>query len=149
MAFFKGQETYSIDNKGRVNIPVKMRKSISPEANDTFAITRGLDKCITAYPIDEWKRYEEKFADLNQYDEKNRYFLRMLLMWSEEVSLDAQQRISLSRKLMDFAGIDGKVMIVGMGDHIEFWNPDEFELYLTRYDDSYEKVAEQVFSGRL
>jgi len=120
MAFFKGQETYSIDNKGRVNIPAKMRKSLSPEANDTFAITRGLDRCITAYPIDEWKKYEEKFANLNQYDEKNRYFLRMLLMWSEEVTLDAQQRISLPRKLLEFAGIESKVMIVGMGATLNF-----------------------------
>ncbi|HOK14633.1 MAG TPA: division/cell wall cluster transcriptional repressor MraZ [Candidatus Kapabacteria bacterium] len=149
MAFFKGQETYSIDNKGRVNIPAKMRKSLSPEANDTFAITRGLDRCITAYPIDEWKKYEEKFANLNQYDEKNRYFLRMLLMWSEEVTLDAQQRISLPRKLLEFAGIESKVMIVGMGDHIEFWNPDEFENYLNRFNEPYEKVAEQVFSDSM
>jgi len=146
MAFFKGQETYSIDNKGRVNIPAKMRKSLSPEANDTFAITRGLDKCITAYPIDEWKKYEEKFANLNQYDEKNRYFLRMLLMWSEEVALDAQQRITLPRKLLEFAGIESKVMIVGMGDHIEFWNPDEFENYLNKFNEPYEKGGEQVFS---
>ncbi|MCX8055722.1 MAG: division/cell wall cluster transcriptional repressor MraZ [Ignavibacteria bacterium] len=149
MAFFKGQETYSIDNKGRVNIPAKMRKSLSPEANDTFAITRGLDKCITAYPIDEWKKYEEKFANLNQYDEKNRYFLRMLLMWSEEVALDAQQRITLPRKLLEFAGIESKVMIVGMGDHIEFWNPDEFENYLNKFNEPYEKVAEQVFSDSM
>jgi MraZ protein len=149
MAFFKGQEVYSIDSKGRVNIPSKMRKSLSPEANDTFAITRGLDKCITAYPIDEWKKYEEKFSNLNQYDEKNRYFLRMLLMWSEEVTLDAQQRITLPRKLLEFAGIDGKVMIVGMGDHIEFWNPDEFENYLNKFNEPYEKVAEKVFSENL
>lgn len=146
MAFFKGQEVYSIDSKGRVNIPAKMRKSISPEANDTFAITRGLDRCITAYPIDEWKKYEEKFAHLNQYDEKNRYFLRMLLMWSEEVTLDAQQRITLPRKLLEFAGIESKVMIVGMGDHIEFWNPEEFDKYLNKFDEPYEKVAEKVFS---
>jgi len=146
MAFFKGQETYSIDAKGRVNIPAKMRKSLSPEANDTFAITRGLDKCITAYPIDEWKKYEEKFSNLNQYDEKNRYFLRMLLMWSEETLLDGQQRITLPRKLLEFAGIEGKVMIVGMGDHIEFWDPSEFENYLNKHSEPYEKVAEQVFS---
>lgn len=146
MAFFKGQETYSLDSKGRVSLPVKMRKSLSPEANDTFAITRGLDKCITAYPIDEWRRYEEKFANLNQYDEKNRYFLRMLLMWSEEVALDGNQRISLPKKLLEFAGIESKVMIVGMGDHIEFWNPEEFDNYLTKYEEPYEKVAEQVFA---
>lgn len=144
MAFFKGQETYSIDNKGRVNIPSKMRKSIAPEANDTFTVTRGQEDCIVAYPLDEWKKYEDKFIELNQYDSKNRFFLRKLLMWSEEVALDGQQRITLPKKLLDFAGIEGKVVIVGMVDHVEFWNPDKFEEYLNRFDESYEDVAATV-----
>lgn len=144
MAFFKGQESYSIDAKGRVNIPAKMRKSVSPDANDTFAVTRGVDKCIVAYPLDEWKNYESKFEQLNQYDSQNRYFLRTLLMWSEEVSLDAQQRIALPKKLLEFAGIEGKVKIVGMVDHIEFWNPEEFDKYLGGYSESYEDVAAKV-----
>ena len=95
MAFFKGQELHSIDNKGRVNIPAKMRRSISPDANDTFTVTRGQDDCIVAYPLDEWKNYEGKFEELNQYDSKNRFFLRKILMWSEEVLLDAQDRKSV------------------------------------------------------
>lgn len=144
MAFFKGQELHSIDNKGRVNIPAKMRRSISPDANDTFTVTRGQDDCIVAYPLDEWKNYEEKFEELNQYDSKNRFFLRKILMWSEEVLLDAQQRIMLPKKLTDFAGIEGKVMIVGMVDHIEFWNPEKFEEYLNNHDESYEEVAAKV-----
>lgn len=144
MAFFKGQETYSIDSKGRVNIPAKMRKSISPEANDTFTVTRGQEECIVAYPLDEWKKYEDKFVELNQYDSKNRFFLRKLLMWSEEVSLDGQQRISLPKKLLDFAGIENKVVIAGMVDHIEFWNPDKFEEYLSKFEESYEDVAANV-----
>ncbi len=144
MAFFKGQEIYSIDNKGRVNIPAKMRKSISPEANDTFIVTRGLDKCVVAYPLDEWKKYEEKFVELNQYDPKNRFFLTKILQWAEDVSLDGQQRVSISKKLLDFAGIENKVVIVGMVDHIEFWNPEKFEEYLSQYDESYEEVAARV-----
>ncbi len=144
MAFFKGQETFSLDSKGRVNIPAKMRKSVSPEAGDTFTVTRGQEKCIVAYPMDEWRKYEEKFEKLNQYDEKNRYFLRMLLMWSEEVGLDAQQRVMLPKKLLEFAGIEGKVLIVGMVDHIEFWNPESFEKYLGSYSESYEAVASRV-----
>ena len=90
MAFFKGQEIYSIDSKGRVSIPAKMRKAISPDANDTFTVIRGIEKCIEAYPLDVWRIYEEQFEKLNQFDPKNRYFLRMVLMWSEEVTLDTQ-----------------------------------------------------------
>jgi|TARA_B100000614_G_C14420917_1_gene441903 MraZ protein len=146
MTFFKGQEQYSIDAKGRVNIPAKMRKSISPEANDTFAITRGVDKCIEVYPLDEWKKYEEKFRSMNQYDERKRYFLRTILRWTEEVSLDSQQRITIPKKLLGFAGIEKQAVIVGMGDHIEFWNPEVFEKYLDEHDESYEDVAAEVMT---
>ena len=144
MAFFKGQETYSIDNKGRVNIPSKMRKSVSPDANDTFVVTRGADNCVWAFPLDEWKKYEDKFETLNQYDEKNRYFLRMLLMWAEEVTLDAQQRISIPKKLLEYAKIDAKVTIIGMGDKIEFWEPKHYDKYINATDESYEAVAQKV-----
>ncbi|MDD3124432.1 MAG: division/cell wall cluster transcriptional repressor MraZ [Candidatus Kapabacteria bacterium] len=146
MAFFKGQEQYSIDAKGRVNVPSKMRKALSPSANDTFVITRGVDECIVAYPFDEWKKYEEKFEQLNQYDEKNRYFLRVLLMWSEDVKIDAQQRIALPKALIEFAGIDKQVAIIGMIDHIEFWNPDKFRAYLSSQDESYGDVAGKVMT---
>lgn len=144
MTFFKGQEIYSIDAKGRVNIPSKMRKSLVPEANDTFTVTRGTDNCVVAYPLNEWKAYEEKFSKLNQYDEKNRYFLRRLLMWAEEVALDSQQRIMIPKKLLDFAGIDKKVAIIGVADHIELWNPDEYEKYLNSTDETYESAASKV-----
>ena len=145
MAFFKGQEIFE-DAKGRVNVPSKMRKALSPSANDTFVITRGVDECIVAYPFDEWKKYEEKFEQLNQYDEKNRYFLRVLLMWSEDVKIDAQQRIALPKALIEFAGIDKQVAIIGMIDHIEFWNPDKFRAYLSSQDESYGDVAGKVMT---
>ncbi len=146
MSFFKGQETYSIDNKGRVNVPTKMRKCIVPDAEDAFVVTRGVDKCIVAYPMNEWRKYEEKFANLNQYNEKDRFFLRMILSWSEEVDMDAQQRVSLPKRLLEFADIDAKVTIVGMIDHIEFWQPEEFDTYLERQLESYEEVAAKVMT---
>ncbi len=146
MSFFKGQETYSIDDKGRVNVPTKMRKSIQPEAGDTFILTRGVDKCVVAYPMNEWKKYEEKFATLNQYNEKDRFFLRMILSWSEEVEMDGQQRVSLPKRLREFAGIESKVTIVGMIDHIEFWQPEEFDKYLSGQSESYEDVAAKVMT---
>jgi len=146
MAFFKGQEIYSLDSKGRVNIPVKMRKAMSPESQDTFTLLRGQEECIVAYPLDEWKKYEQKFSSLNQFIPENRYFLRTLLQWSEEVTLDAQQRIMLPKKLIEFAGLENKVMIIGMIDHIEFWNPEKFEEYMNRHETNFEDVSKQVMA---
>ncbi|MCS6966717.1 MAG: division/cell wall cluster transcriptional repressor MraZ, partial [Candidatus Kapabacteria bacterium] len=86
----------------------------------------------------------ERFARLNQYDTQERFFLRMILAWSEEVQLDAQQRLMLPRRHIEFAGIQTKVTIVGMGDHLEFWNPEEFDRYLAAFAQSYEEVAAHV-----
>ncbi len=146
MAFFKGQDIYSIDAKGRVNIPSKMRKSLSPEAMDTFAVTRGQDGCVIAYPLDEWKKYEERFQDLNQFDSKKRFFLRSILSWTEESAMDSQQRITISKRLMDDAGLTHKVLILGVGDHIEFWEPERYDNYIEGYKASYEETAEEVMT---
>jgi len=146
MGFFKGKETFTIDAKSRVKLPAKMRKSISEKADDKFVVTRGNDECIYAYPMDEWEKYEEKFLKLNQYDEKNRYFLRVLLSESEEVSLDTHSRIMLPKNLTQFAAIESKVTIVGMMDHIEFWSPEKYDKYMSSQDESYEDVAMNVMS---
>ena len=144
MAGFKGQESYSIDAKGRVSIPLKMRRSITPESNDTFVLTRGSNKCVEAFPLEDWKKVEERLKNLNHNDDKERFFLRTILSWCEEVIVDGQQRITVPKKHLDFAGITNKVTIVGVMDRIELWNPEEFEKYQNGFSETYEQVAATV-----
>jgi MraZ protein len=149
MSRFKGEETYSIDIKGRVNIPAKMRKNVSEDANETFVVTRGFEKCIYAYPLDEWKKKEDSYEQLSEYEEQSRYFLRTLLRFSEDVKMDPQQRITLPKELLDFAGIDKKVTIAGVVNHLEFWDPVEYDRYMNSHDLSYEVIAEKVMTGKI
>ena len=72
---------------------------ISPEVEGILVITLGFDRCIYAYPKDEWQYYEELFRKKDQFNGKDRFFLRSLLMWAEEVKLDAQGRITLPKDL--------------------------------------------------
>lgn len=148
MTFFQGHEYYSIDSKGRVNIPARMRKVLSPDANDTFTLTRGFKKCIAAYPLDEWEKIQKILYQKNQFDEDDDYIISMMLMWCSDTTLDGQQRIVLPKKLLDFAGIDSKVFILGKMDHIEFWNPDEFDRFAASRTESYESIASKVMSKR-
>jgi len=150
MSFFKGRETYSVDTKGRVNVPAKMRKSMAPEANDTFVITRGPDDdpCIYAYPLDEWKKFEENLKGLNQFNEQERFFLRTLLFWADEVTLDKQFRIMIPKSLLDFTRIEKSALILGAMDHIEIWDPETFDKYLGKKTESYAAVAESVMGLR-
>jgi len=143
---FKGQAEYSIDSKGRVAIPAKMRRAMSPEAQDTFTITRGFEDCIFLYPMDQWSDIEEEIEDLNMYDREVRDFVRIIMMWADEVSLDGQGRISIPTPLFEFAELDGSALILGAFDHIEIWDPDQFDEYLNEQPDDYETLAESVMS---
>lgn len=141
---FKGQAEYSIDAKGRVAIPAKMRNDLRPEAKNTFVVTRGFEKCVFVYPADRWDMMEEEMAGLNTYRSETRDFIRIIMMWAADVTFDSQGRITLPKRLIDFAGLDGRAMILGAFDHIEIWDPDRFEAYLNEQTDDYETLAERV-----
>lgn len=149
MAGFKGQAEYSIDGKGRVPVPAKMRRSLSTEARETFVATRGFEQCLFLYPLDVWETMEERFLALNTFQKKTRDFVRTIVRWADESALDGQGRISLPKSLIDFAHLEpgGKALIIGSLDHIEIWDPDTFNAYLDQQTETYEAVAEQVMAG--
>jgi MraZ protein len=145
MSSFKGSFTYSIDNKGRINIPARLRKYVSPEANDTFVITRGFEHCVFVYPLDEWTTLEQTIRQLSTTDPKHRYYMRMLLEKASESQLDGQFRIVIPKDLLDFAKIDNEVLIIGVLERIEVWDPKVYEEYQKTQSESYESVAHNVF----
>lgn len=147
MANFKGQAEYSVDSKGRLAVPAKMRSALSPEALGTFTLTRGFEKCIYAYPLDEWRKKEEQYAELNTYRSEARHLVRMILMWAEEVALDKQGRISLPKPLSEYAGVDDRALVIGAMDRIEIWDPDTFASYLDQQPADYDALAERVMGG--
>jgi MraZ protein len=144
MPGFKGQAEYSVDSKGRVAIPAKMRNAMNPEAKGTFTMTRGFEQCVFLYPMDHWETMEEEIGGLNMYSAEARAFTRRIMMWADEVELDGQGRIRLSKELVEFAGLSDKALIIGSLDHIEIWDPETFDRYLNEQHADYETLAEKV-----
>ncbi len=143
---FRGQFTYSVDAKGRVSIPARLRKHVSPEANDTFVMTQGTGKCIDIYPLDQWLVFEKKLEELNPFDPRKAKFIRMILQHAAEDTLDSQSRILIPQKLLEYAKIEKEVIILGALKKIEVWNPKEFEEYLKDSPETYEEIAAQVMA---
>lgn len=144
MSSFKGQFRYTIDSKGRVNIPARFRKSLAPEAKDTFVIIRGFDGCVFLYPLDEWARFEEKLRKLPANIERNRRYQRMILSEASEDSCDKQGRVTIPSELLRKTKIDKDVLILGILDRIELWNPDEYQQRIDDSGDSFESIAESI-----
>ena len=143
---FKGQFTYSVDSKGRVSIPSKLRKFFSNEANDTVVMTNGAEKCIVVYPYDEWQKLESKLKNLNSFLPKDSKFIRILLQNASEDTLDSQSRVLIPQHLLDFAEIRKEVLILGVLDKIEFWNPELYAKYLEKTPETFEQIAAEVMA---
>jgi len=149
MAGFKGKYEHSVDDKGRVSLPSKLRKNLAPEAMDSFVITRGYEDSLDLYPMDVWNQFEEQLrGNLNVHREQDRLYIRTLMMYAQEVGLDKQSRIMLPQDLMEIAGITTQVVIIGALAKIELWSPATFRQYHERFaDQSYEDVAARVMGG--
>ena len=147
---FIGSFTYSIDNKGRISIPAKFRKYVNEEANDTFIMTRGLVQCIDVYPHDFWK--EEVMSRVNQiddFDQDESTFKRMFFELATEDKLDTQSRLLIPKKLIDFAGIEKEVLVLGQNKKIEMWNPTIYEKLKKENTKPFVEMAKQVMQKKL
>jgi MraZ protein len=141
---FIGSFTYSIDSKSRISIPAKLRKYVKPEANNTFIMTRGVSKCIDIYPYDQWKELENKLIKLNPFNPKEAKFLRMFLQTANEDTLDPQSRLLIPQNLIEYAGIEREVFILGNVNKIEIWNPAVYQEYLDSQAETFEEIAPEV-----
>jgi len=96
------------------------------------------------YPQDEWNRLEDSIRNLSPSNPQHRFFVRTLLQWSSDCQLDSQARISIPQDLQKFAGIENEVLILGVLERIEIWNPRTYEEYMNNQPATYETVAESV-----
>ena len=120
---FIGEYKYSLDSKGRINIPAKFRQSLSKDNHNTFVATRGQDPCIWIYPIKEWKKIEDELRKLSSISGIHRTFIRQIARSATPSTCDKQGRIILSPSLISYAQLDKEALIIGMINKIEIWNP--------------------------
>jgi MraZ protein len=148
MSSFKGRYTYSVDNKGRVALPAKLRKNLASSAKGNFVVTRGFEKCLYVYPQDEWNKLEQFVRGLSFLDAQHRFYARTLFECATDSEIDSQSRVTIPQELLKFAGIDNEVLILGVLERVELWNPTVYDEYQKNHPDTYETVAEQVFKSQ-
>ena len=124
---FTGEYQYSLDTKGRINIPAKFRQSLSENNQNTFVATRGQDPCIWVYPLTEWKKIENELRNLSSVSGIHRTFVRQIARSATPSTYDKQGRIVISPSLISYSSIDKEALIIGMINKIEIWNPKILE----------------------
>jgi len=137
---FIGEYTHTIDDKGRLAIPVKFRKDLIKGA----VITRGLDNCLFLYPIEEWKVLADKLSKLPIGQANTRAFARLMLAGAMDATLDKQGRIIVPDYLRKFGKISKKIVLAGLYNRIEVWSESEWEKFKGNAEKSSNDIAEKL-----
>ena len=118
-----GEYEHSLDVKGRLIMPAKLRADIG----ETFIVTKGLDGCLFAFSQNEWLNFETKLKALPLSDKNARNFTRFFFAGATECEIDKQGRFLVSSNLREFAGLDKDVIIIGMNSRLEIWSKEKWQ----------------------
>lgn len=127
---FMGEYSHSIDPKGRLIIPSKFREQLGNE----FVLTKGLDGCLSIYPMDEWEAFEQQLRSLPLTNKNARTFSRFFVAGATACELDKQGRILVPSTLREFAELDKDVVLTGNINRIEIWSKQKWSEN-SNYDD--------------
>lgn len=138
---FMGEYHHSIDEKGRIIIPSKIRIDLG----DNFIVTRGLDNCLFIYPKDEWNEIINKYKSLpNTKDARN--FMRFFLSGATICEFDKQGRINIPTPLVNYADLKKDCVIIGVNERIEVWSKERWEQFINDNEDNFSDIADNLFS---
>ena len=137
---FIGEYEHSVDAKGRVIMPAKLREDIG----EKFIVTKGLDGCLFAYSTIEWSNFEEKLKTLPLTNKNARDFVRFFLSGAVECEIDKQGRFLIPNNLRMYATLEKEVMIIGVGTRIEIWNREQWKQYSSDENISADEIAENM-----
>ena len=134
-----GEFEHSLDAKGRLIMPAKLREDIG----ERFVVTKGLDGCLFAFSLTEWTNFEEKLKTLPLSNKNSREFTRFFLSGATECEIDKQGRFLIPNNLRQVANLEKEVIIIGVGTRIEIWNKNKWKSY-SNDSISVEDIAENM-----
>ncbi|MBN1897909.1 MAG: division/cell wall cluster transcriptional repressor MraZ [Spirochaetes bacterium] len=130
---FKGTSFHTLDEKGRLAIPNKLRNLIEKTGDaEVLIVTQGFEGCLLAYPASSWRDIEKKAEEFNKLSLTNRtarYFIRFFIEPAADCTLDKLGRIMLPQNLREYAKIKKEVVVSGSVDKIEIWAREEWEKF--------------------
>lgn len=148
MPYFSSEYECRLDAKGRIVLPARIKANLPEASGGNIVITRGFEPCLVIYPLGEWRKVFSKVAGLNEFNEEYRNFQRNFLRGNTETELDNNGRLLIPKTLIRHAQLDKEVIVVGMGNRIEVWNPEMYEKFLITDQKEFSKLAEKYLGDK-
>ena len=126
MAGLVGEFEVKLDEKGRFLFPSGLRKQLPPASQRDFMLNKGLEDCLTLYPLPEWEKVSARLSKMNLFKPKNRMFYRLFHQGAKQIALDNAGRVLIPTTLMERVGLLQEVMLIAYNDRIEIWDKSKY-----------------------
>ena len=137
-----GEYRYSLDEKGRMMIPAKIRTEI---AGNVLVMTRGIDRCLWLFPPEEWTSISEKLlGSFSIFQKKARLIHRRIIAPAQETEIDRTGRITIPQTLRENADLKKDCIIIGMLKRLEVWDEEVYRSYSDINEDEFQEAAEEI-----
>ncbi len=140
MAVLMGEYLHTVDNKGRIILPAKLRD----ELGESFILTKGLDNCLFVYGKEEWAILENKLKQLPLAKPEARAFVRFFFAGAAEAECDKQGRVLLPVNLREYAKLDKDAVVIGVSNRVEIWSKDAWDKYNEEVSPAVTQIAEEL-----
>ncbi len=125
---FRGIHQVSVDAKGRMSLPARLRDELSQYEEEGVVVTIDpVSRCLLLYPLSEWEVIQQKLDRLPTFQPQARRLQRLLVGHATDLEVDKAGRILLPAPLREFARLDKKLTILGQGKKLEIWSQEEWE----------------------
>ncbi len=149
MTGFLGEFEATLDAKGRFLLPVGFKKQLGEEANSSFVINRGFEKCLTLYPMKSWEPLFADISKLNDFDPKVREFRRNFLNGATIVELDSAGRILVPPNLKEHADLQKDIVLVAAVNKLEIWDSNKYKQLFDSFSaENFSNLADEVMNKK-
>lgn len=141
MTFFTSEYECKLDAKGRLVLPARIKNGLPETSGNELVVGLGFEKCLMVYPILEFKKLYAKVAGLSEFNPDYRKLQRNFFRGNTVVELDTSGRFLIPKQMLNYAQLEKQVVVVGMGNKVELWNP---ELYKEQLYDNQNEFSDHV-----
>ncbi|GHE23518.1 division/cell wall cluster transcriptional repressor MraZ [Sphingobacterium griseoflavum] len=148
MNYLIGEYECKLDTKGRMVVPAALKRQLPDVEREGLVVNRGFEKNLVIYTRAEWNKILKQLSRLNQFQPKNRDFVRKFMSGATELALDAAGRVLLPKSLLEYAEVASDVVLACNLEKIEVWSKAQYDQQLGALsEEDFSDLAEQVMGG--
>ena len=149
MYHFIGSYECKLDSKGRIMMPVAIKKQLNPILSKGFVIKRAVfSNCLELYPIDEWNVLMERVNSLNRFNKKNNDFIRRFNAGVRTINIDSSGRLLIPKNLISYVNIKKEIVISSTVNILEIWDKSNYEKAIDEATIDFGSLAEEVMGNK-